>query len=46
MNGRTAGTWTTSRNMTYVKILEASHMVRRRMHAPKRSREWPSHTIR
>jgi carboxypeptidase D len=28
VDGRTAGTWTTARNMTYVKILDASHMVR------------------
>ncbi|GAA5870014.1 hypothetical protein JCM3774_004337 [Rhodotorula dairenensis] len=27
VDGRTAGTWTTARNMTYVKIFEASHMV-------------------
>ncbi|GJN92002.1 hypothetical protein Rhopal_005030-T1 [Rhodotorula paludigena] len=27
VDGRTAGTWTTARNMTYVKINEASHMV-------------------
>ncbi|GAA5991349.1 hypothetical protein JCM10908_003269 [Rhodotorula pacifica] len=27
VDGRTAGTWTTARNMTYVKILDASHMV-------------------
>ncbi|GAA5923503.1 uncharacterized protein JCM15063_003667 [Sporobolomyces koalae] len=27
VNGKKAGTWTSSRNMTYVKVLEASHMV-------------------
>ncbi|GAA5961249.1 hypothetical protein JCM3765_002884 [Sporobolomyces pararoseus] len=27
VNGKKAGTWTSARNMTYVKILEASHMV-------------------
>ncbi|CEQ38572.1 SPOSA6832_00002 [Sporobolomyces salmonicolor] len=28
VNGKNAGTWTTARNLTYVKILDASHMVR------------------
>ncbi|GAA5958162.1 hypothetical protein JCM21900_002928 [Sporobolomyces salmonicolor] len=27
VNGKNAGTWTTARNLTYVKILDASHMV-------------------
>ncbi|GAA6011719.1 hypothetical protein JCM11491_000728 [Sporobolomyces phaffii] len=27
VNGKKAGTWTSARNLTYVKILEASHMV-------------------
>ncbi|GAA5899241.1 S10 family peptidase [Sporobolomyces salmoneus] len=27
VNGKRAGTWTSARNMTYVKILDASHMV-------------------
>ncbi|GAA6008167.1 hypothetical protein JCM10207_007051 [Rhodosporidiobolus poonsookiae] len=27
VNGKRAGTWTTARNLTYVKISEASHMV-------------------
>ncbi|BGP12232.1 hypothetical protein JCM10213_007490 [Rhodosporidiobolus nylandii] len=27
VNGKKAGTWTTARNMTYVKVNEASHMV-------------------
>lgn len=29
VNGKSAGTWTSARNMTYVKITGASHMVRR-----------------
>lgn len=28
VNGKKAGTWTTARNLSYVKILDASHMVR------------------
>lgn len=27
VNGKAAGTWTTARNLTYVKIFDASHMV-------------------
>ena len=34
VDGDHAGTWRTARNLTFVKVANASHMVRRRLLSP------------